>query len=294
MLTCGGSRRRQLPGCRNDGAGFSCVRDRHSGGRIAPRCGAMEKRLNEYELLYIVHPRKAADETASVIDWVDGLVQQGGGEVLTVDDWGRRRLAYPITHEFEGNYVLTTLRLPPASTGAIESRLVVSEDIMRHILIRGIIPFDSSRQRPQELERPAPVPSPEQPAAEQPAEEQPAAEPAAEQPAAEQPAAEQPAAEEQPGGASGRAASGRASGRAASGRAAGGRAASGRASGRAASGRAASGRAAGGRAAGGRAASGRASGRAASGRAAGGRAAGGRAGSDRAGAVGDADQRRRG
>ena len=156
----------------------------------------MEKRLNEYELLYIVHPRKAADETASVIDWVDGLVQQGGGEVLTVDDWGRRRLAYPITHEFEGNYVLTTLRLPPASTGAIESRLVVSEDIMRHILIRGIIPFDSSRQRPQELERPAPVPSPEQPAAEQPAEEQPAAEPAAEQPAAEQPAAEQPAAEQ--------------------------------------------------------------------------------------------------
>ena len=180
----------------------------------------MEKRLNEYELLYIVHPRKAADETASVIDWVDGLVQQGGGEVLTVDDWGRRRLAYPISHEFEGTYVLTTLRLPPASTGAIESRLVISEDIMRHVLIRGIIPFEGSREQPEERERPAPPPqtaagetpageapasdaaveqpAAEQPEAEQPAVEQPAAEqPEAEQPEADQPAAEQPAAEEQ-------------------------------------------------------------------------------------------------
>jgi small subunit ribosomal protein S6 len=98
--------------------------------------------LNEYELLYIVHPRRAQDEVPAVIEWVSDLVTQGGGEVLTVDDWGRRRLAYPISHEMEGTYVLTTLRLSPEAPRAIESQMVISEDIMRHMLIRGIMPLE--------------------------------------------------------------------------------------------------------------------------------------------------------
>lgn len=109
-----------------------------------------EDELNEYELLYIVHPRRAADELPAVIEWVNGLVAQGGGEVLTVDDWGRRRLAYPISHEFEGTYVLATLRLAPEGPRAIESQLVISEDIMRHIMIRGIIPLERG-EAPMEI-----------------------------------------------------------------------------------------------------------------------------------------------
>ena len=137
--------------------------------------------MNEYELLYIVHPRKAADEVPSVIDWVSDLVQQGGGEPLSVDDWGRRRLAYPIAHEFEGTYVLATFRLPPESTAALESQLVISEDIMRHLLIHGIIPFEGRRgdvERAEEAVAPA--------AAEQPVEEPPA-DPAVEEPPPEPP-----------------------------------------------------------------------------------------------------------
>ncbi|MSQ41662.1 MAG: 30S ribosomal protein S6 [Dehalococcoidia bacterium] len=100
-----------------------------------------EVRLNEYELLYIVHPRKGADDVPGVVEWVNGVVRQVGGEMLTADDWGRQRLAYPIQHELEGTYILVTLRLPPEATRALESQLTISEDIMRHILIRGIIPL---------------------------------------------------------------------------------------------------------------------------------------------------------
>jgi small subunit ribosomal protein S6 len=126
--------------------------------------------LNEYELLYIVHPRKAADEVPSVIEWVNGLVQQGGGESLSVDDWGRRRLAYPIAHEFEATYVLATFRLPPESTAALESQLVISEDIMRHILIHGIIPFEGRREDTVRAEEAVAPAAAEPPAAEPPAE----------------------------------------------------------------------------------------------------------------------------
>jgi small subunit ribosomal protein S6 len=135
--------------------------------------------LNEYELLYIVHPRKAADDVPSVIEWVSSLVQQGGGEALSIDDWGRRRLAYPIAHEFEGTYVLATFRLPPESTAALESQLVISEDIMRHILIHGIIPFEGRREtieRTEEVTAPSASDAPADAPA-QPPEEEPPAEP---------------------------------------------------------------------------------------------------------------------
>ena len=97
---------------------------------------------NEYELLYVVHARKPVDEVPAVIEWVSGLVTEAGGEVLSVDDWGRRRLAYPIDHELEGSYVLTTLTLPPEGPRGVEAQLVISEDIIRHLLTRGIIPSD--------------------------------------------------------------------------------------------------------------------------------------------------------
>ncbi len=143
---------------------------------------ASEVRLNEYELLYIVHPRKAADEVPSVIEWVSGLVQQGGGEPLSVDDWGRRRLAYPIAHEFEATYVLATFRLPPESTASLESQLVISEDIMRHLLIHGIIPFEGRREEVERVEEAVAPAAAEAPAADPPA-PAPEQEPPPEQPA---------------------------------------------------------------------------------------------------------------
>ena len=133
--------------------------------------------MNEYELLYVVHPRTAADDVPPVTEWVSGLIRQAGGEVLTVDNWGRRRLAYPIDHEFEGSYVLTTLELPPDGPPAVEAQLVISEDIMRHILIRGIIPFERSDQRAEPAEQRAVAAEEETPPSTEPPAEQAASPP---------------------------------------------------------------------------------------------------------------------
>ena len=146
--------------------------------------------MNEYELLYIVHARKAVDDVPAVIDWVSGLVEQAGGEVLTVDNWGRRRLAYLIDHEFEGTYVLTTLRLPPQNTRAVESPLIISEDTVRHMLIRGIIPFDGPGE--QERADAPPVSAPVEDAVEAPSADR-AEVPASEAPVVAEAEADEPA-----------------------------------------------------------------------------------------------------
>lgn len=100
----------------------------------------MGERLNEYELLYILSPRVPADEVANAIERVSTLVRAAGGEVTSVDNWGRRRLAYPIRQYFEGTYVLKTLQLPPAGAAALEATLVIAEEVIRHLLIAGIVP----------------------------------------------------------------------------------------------------------------------------------------------------------
>jgi small subunit ribosomal protein S6 len=56
--------------------------------------------------------------------------------VLEVAPWGRRKLAYPINRHLEGNYVVTQIRLDPARAHELESGFAISDDIIRHLLIR--------------------------------------------------------------------------------------------------------------------------------------------------------------
>ena len=93
--------------------------------------------MRRYELVVIVSPDVAEDD---VPDAVDRLVRQpvesGGGELQETDHWGRRKLAYPIQRYQEGNYVLTQLNMDPQKTGELERGLQISEEVLRHLLIR--------------------------------------------------------------------------------------------------------------------------------------------------------------
>src|SRR5690554_5576308 len=70
--------------------------------------------LREYELVVVLSPEVADD---AVEETVERLVQtpitSRGGEVVEVNHWGRRRLAYPIDRHMEGNYVATQVRMDP-------------------------------------------------------------------------------------------------------------------------------------------------------------------------------------
>ncbi len=103
--------------------------------------------MNEYELMAILHPRLTADEMAAAIANIEAQITAQGGEMLSTDVWGRRRLAYPINGSMDGTYVLMTLKMPPTGTGAVEAWLVIAESVLRHLLIRGIIPYQRRDER---------------------------------------------------------------------------------------------------------------------------------------------------
>jgi small subunit ribosomal protein S6 len=93
--------------------------------------------LREYELVVIVRPDVADDDVPDMLDrLIRRSVESRGGEVQDVNQWGRRKLAYPIKRHLEGNYVITQLRLDPQKTRELEQGLMLSEEVLRHLLIR--------------------------------------------------------------------------------------------------------------------------------------------------------------
>jgi small subunit ribosomal protein S6 len=69
-----------------------------------------------------------------VVDRVSGWVTEAGGSVDKVDIWGRRRLAYQIRKQREGQYVLLNVTLDPQSTSDLERNIRYLEPVLRHML----------------------------------------------------------------------------------------------------------------------------------------------------------------
>ena len=90
--------------------------------------------MRSYELVCIIQPD--LDETAfnGVIDRLKGWVSESGGSVDKVDIWGRRRLAYHIRKQREGQYVLLNVTMNPGATSALERNIRFQESVMRHML----------------------------------------------------------------------------------------------------------------------------------------------------------------
>jgi len=92
--------------------------------------------LRDYELIVIVSPEVPEEELPSHLDKISEFITNKGGSVTEVERWGKKKLAYPINHFREGNYVLTRFKLEPGTTAELEANLRISERILRHLLVR--------------------------------------------------------------------------------------------------------------------------------------------------------------
>ena len=91
--------------------------------------------MRKYELVAIVHPD--LDETAfnGVVEKVKGWNAETSGSVDKEEVWGRKRLAYTIKKQREGQYVMFNLGLEPVATTSLEKNLRFLEPVIRYMLI---------------------------------------------------------------------------------------------------------------------------------------------------------------
>ena len=91
---------------------------------------------HEYELVYILQPEMSDDSVAGFNERVTGTIAAQDGEMLGIELWGKRALAYPIRNNFEGHYVLQRFQMDPGGTDELERLLRFSEDTLRYLVIR--------------------------------------------------------------------------------------------------------------------------------------------------------------
>ncbi len=90
----------------------------------------------DYELGFILNPEVSEEQTRAILDRVEQVVANYGGQIVRVNQWGRRRLAYPIEHHRDGFYTFIDMILTPETVIELERTLKVSEEVLRHIVKR--------------------------------------------------------------------------------------------------------------------------------------------------------------
>ena len=98
--------------------------------------GVVDSRLADYELVVIVSPGGGDESLEATVDAVSKIITGSGGTVVTVERWGKRKLAYPIKQFLEGGYFLVHFKAKPSLGRELEANLHISEDVLRHLLIK--------------------------------------------------------------------------------------------------------------------------------------------------------------
>ena len=104
---------------------------------VSNRASAEEDiKLHDYEMVLVISPEIDDEKFEATLDSVSRFITGKGGIVSDIERWGKKRLAYPVRHIVEGNYVLTRFKLQPEFGKELEANLRISEDVLRHLLVK--------------------------------------------------------------------------------------------------------------------------------------------------------------
>ena len=108
----------------------------------------------DYELGFILNPEVSEEQSRAILERIEQIVNNHDGQVVKVNQWGRRRLAYPIQHHRDGNYVFIDMILTPETVLELDRTLKVSEEVLRHLITRRD-PKAVQKEREERAEREA-------------------------------------------------------------------------------------------------------------------------------------------
>ena len=108
--------------------------------------------MRRYELMLVIRPDVADDKSQALVDRTTRQVVTAGGQIVKVAPWGRRRLAYPIDRHREGSYQIILFEAPPEAIAELEHTLLITEEVLRHLVTRVDRPSKTARPDGEELD----------------------------------------------------------------------------------------------------------------------------------------------
>ena len=92
--------------------------------------------MPSYELVFILNPTLTEDDFSRLMGKVNDLIAKLGGTVSETTPWGKRKLAYPIKKQSEGNYVLEKVQIKQTALKELDASLKLTDDVLRYLFIR--------------------------------------------------------------------------------------------------------------------------------------------------------------
>jgi small subunit ribosomal protein S6 len=108
--------------------------------------------MRRYELMLVIRPDVADDKSQALVDRTTRQVVTAGGRIVKVAPWGRRRLAYPIDRHREGSYHIILFEAPGEAIVELEHTLLITEEVLRHLVTRVERPTKTTRPNGDEDE----------------------------------------------------------------------------------------------------------------------------------------------
>jgi len=109
----------------------------------------MAAEKNAYEFTYIINAVLSDEQIKAVVERINKLIKENGGEIKDIEEWGSRRLAYPINKKRNGYYVNMYLDAPGEIIVRLERALEIDDDILRYLTLR----MDAKMIRSNELRK---------------------------------------------------------------------------------------------------------------------------------------------
>jgi len=107
-----------------------------------------------YEMTYILNPVLDDEKFSELVSFVNKLIEDNGGEVVDVDEWGVRKLAYDIDKKSTGYYVNMYFNAPANAIEVVERNMRINDDIMRYLTMK----YDPKMLRYYELRKKGDLP----------------------------------------------------------------------------------------------------------------------------------------
>ena len=91
--------------------------------------------MRHYEIVFLVHPDQS-EQVPAMIERYKGLIENGGGKIHRLEDWGRRQLAYPINNLVKAHYVLFNIEAGQDVLNELVEGFRFNDAVLRHLVMK--------------------------------------------------------------------------------------------------------------------------------------------------------------
>ncbi len=91
--------------------------------------------MRHYEICFLVHPDQS-EQVPAMLERYQGLIEENGGKIHRLEDWGRRQLAFSIAKLHKAHYVLMNIECNADTLAELEGVFRFNDAVLRHLTIR--------------------------------------------------------------------------------------------------------------------------------------------------------------